>query len=96
MNKYRAKAKEAWKARRLWLVCERKTAYPTIHKAYQEGQHIYQCPHCHHWHRSGAFESLAKRVQSLAKERRQERDYARRRVQWTARAQQALEHPQAA
>ncbi|MGV3664273.1 MAG: hypothetical protein ACO1TE_29140 [Prosthecobacter sp.] len=70
MNKYRAQSLEAQKARKKARKCDTKRRYATRDEALQKGQEVYQCHHCHGWHRSGQIASLAAELRTANREPR--------------------------
>jgi hypothetical protein len=62
MNKYAEQARAAQRARKMRRMCGDKRRFATAAVAQQKGQRIYQCPHCHGWHRSGQLATLVAEV----------------------------------
>lgn len=62
MNKYKNFSQKAQLERQRWQMCERKKAFATSIEANQPGQHIYQCPFCQYWHRSGSLATFVARI----------------------------------
>jgi Zn-finger protein len=65
-NKYRAQSRAAQAERRKFRMCDRKVGYATPDEARQRGQDIYQCKHCHLWHRTGQLASLLALTRKLS------------------------------
>lgn len=65
MNKYQQQAEEARRARQVARMCGDKKRFDSEQAAEQKGQRVYQCPHCHGWHRSGKLAELVSLVKKV-------------------------------